>query len=278
MSDKAKVATALWMFVGIALGLSVLHWVLFYVAGQVGWELHKGTFGVIRSYGPTFAAIGALAYIGGRPALRDLWSSVIKWRISGRLYAIALLGPLAVMTVALGAMLIFAPDALAFGDVNPLKLVAIFVVLIFLDGPLGEEPGWRGYFLPALMQKYNAVVASLIVGLVWFLWHLPLYHADGKDLTPDFLAKYLLFTLALSFMHTWLFKRSGGSVLLNVLFHNMTNYVVLTAFTLYPALKETGLDNQIYLYIILAVGTLAAWSLWQSTKASTSGPGTESSA
>lgn len=273
MSDKAKVATALWIFVGIALGLPVLYWLLFYFARQAGWEPPRGVFGVLRSYGPTFAAIGALAYVGGRPALRDLWTSVIKWRVSGRLYAIALFGPLAVMTVAIGAMFFFAPEAMTLGDFNPLKLAAIFVVLIFLDGPLGEEPGWRGYFLPALMKKYNAIVASLLVGVVWFLWHLPHYHTDGKDLTPDYLVKYLLFTFALSFMHTWFFKRSGGSVLLNVLFHNMTNFVVLTGFTLFPALKDATLDNHTYLYIMLTVGALAAWSLWRTDNAPASDTG-----
>ncbi len=68
-------------------------------------------------------------------------------------------------------------------------------------------------------------------------------------------------------MHTWFFKRSGGSVFLNVLFHNMTNYVVLMSFTLFPALKDTRLDNQIYFYIMLAVGALAAWSLWRTDNA-----------
>ncbi len=160
-------------------------------------------------------------------------------------------------------MRVLAPELLVPGDVNPLKLVAIWVAMVFLDGPLGEEPGWRGYFLPALMRRYNPVVASLLVGVVWYLWHLPHYHADGKDLNPDYLVKYLLFTLGLSLMHTWLFQRSGGSVFLNVVFHNMTNFIVLSAFTLFPALREATLDNNTYLYTVLAVGALAAWSLWR---------------
>ena len=243
------------------LGLPLLYWVVFHFAGQAGVELPRGVFGTFRSYGPTLAAVVALAYVGGRPALRDLWSGVIKWRVSGRIYAIALLGPVAMMALAVSIVYLLEPDALVLGEVNYLKLVAILVILPFLDGPLGEEPGWRGYFLPALMARYNPLVASMLVGLVWYLWHLPHYHVDGRIADADFLWKYLLYTIALSFMHTWLYKKTRGSVLINVLFHNMTNYVVLMSFTLFPALKDTQTDNQLYFIMMLTLGALAAWSI-----------------
>jgi len=106
-----------------------------------------------------------------------------------------------------------------------------------------------------------------LVGAVWYLWHLPLYHADGDDLTPGFFAKYLFFILAQSMMHTWLHRRSG-IVLVNVLFHNMTNYIVLIGFTLFPPLREATLDDNIYLYSTIAIGVLAAWSLSRKREAS----------
>ncbi len=81
-------------------------------------------------------------------------------------------------------------------------------------------------------------------------------------MSGDFLFKYLLFMFTLSFMHTWLYKKTGGSVLIHVLFHNMTNYVVLLSFTLFPALKGIALDNTVYFYAMLALGALAAGSLW----------------
>ena len=262
-NSEARESRALWLFVGVVLGLPVLYWLVFYLAERAGWALPRFLSGSIRSYGPTFAAIAALSYSGGRDALRDLWSSVIRWRAPGRLWALVFLGPLAVIVVIFGVVRAVAPESLAPGDVNPLKLVAIFVVMIFLDGPLGEEPGWRGYFLPALMRRYDAFVATLLVAVVWYLWHLPHYHVDGRLTDVTFLWKYLLFMFALAFMHTWLFKRSGGSVLLNIVFHNMTNFIVLSGFTLFPALREETLDNTIYFICTCAVGALAAWSVWR---------------
>jgi len=85
-------------------------------------------------------------------------------------------------------------------------------------------------------------------------------------MSGDFLFKYLLFIFALSFMHTWLYKKTGGSVLINVLFHNMTNYVVLLSFTLFPALKGIVLDNTVYFYSMMALGALAAGSLWMQSR------------
>ena len=260
-NSSERSTTALWLFVLVVLGLPVLYWVVFFLAKQSDVQLSRNVFGVIRSYGPTFAALVALRYVSGRGAWRPLWASVIQWRISARWYAIALLLPLAMMFFALGITYFMHPDVFSLGDINPLKLFAILLILPFLDGPLGEEPGWRGYFLPALMQRHNAIVASLIVGLVWYLWHLPHYQMDGKDMGGDFLVKYLLFTIALSLLHTWLYKKTGGSVLIHVIFHNMTNYVVLMSFTLFPGLQSIELDNNLYFYSMLAMGALAAVAL-----------------
>ncbi len=151
MTNDKRSTIALWLFVGVVLGLPLLYWTIFYVAAQAGVQLSKNVFGVVRGFGPTIAALAALAYVGGRGAWRPLWTSVIQWRVSGRWYALALLTPLGVLLLALGVTYIVQPDVFSLGEVNPLKLVAILIILPFLDGPLGEEPGWRGYFLPALM-------------------------------------------------------------------------------------------------------------------------------
>lgn len=249
------------LYVVVVLGLSALHWLTFYLAGRAGWRLPEFAFGVLRSYGPTIAAIAALLYLGGRAELSRLWTGLTRWRLPGRLYLLVLVGPLVALAGILAVARVLIPEAMTASWVSPLKLLAIVVALVFLDGPLGEEPGWRGYLLPALLRTKSAIVASVGVALVWFAWHLPLYHADGKDLTPDYLAKYLLYTLALSFLHTWLFRRSGGSVLLNVLFHNMTNAMFFLPYKIFPALASEPLYTNLYLGCALVAGALAAWSL-----------------
>jgi len=131
MTNDKRSTIALWIFVGVVLGLPLLYWTIFYVAAQAGVQLSRNIFGVVRCFGPTVAAVAALTYIGGRGAWRPLWTSLIQWRVSGRLYAIALLTPLAVMSLALGITYIVQPDVFSLGEINPLKLVAILIILPF---------------------------------------------------------------------------------------------------------------------------------------------------
>ena len=100
---------ALRIFVTVVLGLPVLYWILFYFTGKAGIELNRGVFGTLRSYGPALGAVFAIAYVGGKTALRDLWKNVINWRVSGRLYALALLGPLMLMCLAISVLFVLEP-------------------------------------------------------------------------------------------------------------------------------------------------------------------------
>jgi len=260
MQDDEKLVVSLQIFVRVVLGLSVLYWGAFQIASLLEYELPADLLGTMRGFGPTIAALFALGYLGGIGAIRSLFASIFNWRVSSRMYLIALLAPVTAMTIALAIAYAKEPDAFALGDINPLRLAVIFFILPIFDGPLGEEPGWRGFFLPALLQRHSSVVASLFVGLVWYLWHLPHYLVDGRSLDGDFLTKYLVYTMALSLAHTWLFKKTGGSVLIHVLFHNTTNYVVLFAAMLFPGVREEMVSDN-YFFGMLALGVIAALSL-----------------
>ena len=125
----------------------------------------------------------------------------------------------------------------------------------------GEEVGWRGYFLPRLLRQMGPVPASLVVGVVWFLWHLPLYAADGMALTPAFLASYLIELLAVATIYTWFFLRSDGSVLLAILLHDAFNYVQFLATRLFPAMTDGTAVDRLYTGGAVVLGVLAARSL-----------------
>lgn len=260
MEDGWRRSVSLRIFVCTVLGLSVLYWATFQVAPRIGVELPVELLGILRGFGPTVAAIVALGYLGGFRAVGSLLARTFDWRISSRLYAFALLAPSIAMAIALSIAYTKEPTAFSLGDVNIVKLFAIFFILPIFDGPLGEEPGWRGFFLPALLQKHSSVVASFLVGLVWYLWHLPHYLTDGRPMDSEFLTKYLVYNMALSLAHTWLYKRTGGSVLIHVLFHNTTNYAVLFSAMLFPALREDMVGDN-YFYAMILLGVLAALSL-----------------
>ena len=110
--------------------------------------------------------------------------------------------------IALGGAIAPSP---AIGHV-PLAAVN-FVLVLLLGGPLGEEFGWRGYALPALQERYSWRFASLILGVVWGVWHLPLFYIADTAQSHIPFALFMLSTIALSVLFTWLFNRAGGSVL-----------------------------------------------------------------
>jgi membrane protease YdiL (CAAX protease family) len=93
--------------------------------------------------------------------------------------------------------------------------VATFLFSIFPGSALGEELGWRGFALPHLQTARSALGASLVLGTLWGVWHLPLY-LTGTDIRPPSL-------FPASVIYTWMYNSTGGSLLIVVLFHAASN-------------------------------------------------------
>jgi membrane protease YdiL (CAAX protease family) len=98
--------------------------------------------------------------------------------------------------------------------------VFILPFLIFDLLTNGEEMGWRGYVLPRLQAKHSALVSSLILGVVWALWHLPRYFAPGN--TGSF-GLLMLKLLADAVIYTWVYNNTRGSLLLTTILHAAGN-------------------------------------------------------
>lgn len=169
------------------------------------------------------------AVIDGRTGLRKLGRRLLTWRVGPRWYAVALFGFVLIdlMAVALAAVLsggmpdlsnVFAQDL--FG---PTAMLWVFVVPFFLFDAVanGEELGWRGYALPKLLQRHGALIASMILGLVWAFWHLPKFLVVGG--THEGFGWFLLDVLAKAVLFTWLYQHTRGSLLLAILFHASIN-------------------------------------------------------
>jgi len=261
LPGRRSTAAAVPVFVGLALGLSGLYWLLFALRARDWLPFDPGSdlFGAARGYTPAIAAALTAFVLSGREGLVELRKRLGRWRVAPRLYALALFGPLGASLVALlaarfsGVEARFAPGAIPIP-----KLVLVFLFFAIVDGPLGEEIGWRGYLLPRLLERRGPVVASLVVGVVWYLWHLPLYVATGRfELTAGFLVGYLVQNVAWSFVHTWFFRRSGGSAFLAVFLHTAGNYSVYLLVTLFPALEQAPATEPAYV-AALSLAALAA--------------------
>ena len=173
--------------------------------------------GIFGLFGPALAAMIMAAVTGGKTGLKALLSRAVRWRVGLPWYVIALGLPtvLSLATAAL-AYLLGAPKLLQVGTLTIFDII-LFVLVV------GEELGWRGYALPLLLDKRSPLTASVILGVVWGLWHLPTFLVPG---TPQYglpLTAFMLLTIEYSILMTWVFLQTLGSVLIATVFHGAIN-------------------------------------------------------
>jgi membrane protease YdiL (CAAX protease family) len=198
-----------------------------------------GVVGQAWTWAPAIAALLAAALTGGRDAVRELGARLVRWRVGWQWYLVVILGPAAFSLAVAGVYALLGgswsaatPPALREG---PLMLLPLFLVILILTDGLGEELAWRGFALPRLLSRHNALVASLILGVIWALWHLPLVWTEGASMYQQPLWLFLLDIPAKSVLFTWVFLHTRGSVLLAMLFHGATNL-----FAVSPTLTGNG--------------------------------------
>lgn len=179
---------------------------------EYGWLFLLGTFT------PTLAAVIVTGVKSGKTEIRELFKGWTKWKMNEISYLIAL-SPIIIILIVIGFFYLFG------GQVN-LNLSNILSLIIFalLVGPIGEETGWRGFALPKLQSRYSAIKSTLILGTIWSVFHLPLWFVRDSMQTMPFWLFYVLI-VASSFIYTYLYNNSGGSLLTTCLFHFSFNFV-----------------------------------------------------
>ncbi len=189
-------------------------------------------------FSPTISAIALSWLNGGLPEVKRLLSGFTRWKAGARWYfaaAFLFVGPLviALIYIALGN----SPLGLRPGWTIPLLLAQMFTQ--FFAGPASEEAGWRGFALPRLEAKYNALVSSLILGVIWTFWHLPLFYLTGATQMSIPIPIYLVLTTTLTIYMTWLFNNTRGSLIITTLAHyayNLTGTFLTGPLSLMPAM------------------------------------------
>jgi len=178
----------------------------------------------LGAFGPSLAAFITLAIFNKR-AIYGLLRKTISMG-SVLLFSISLLSPflLYIVSAFICSLYSGAKFNLAnLGTSNEFPQWNLATVLLYnlVTFGIGEETGWRGFALPLLQTKYNALTASLLLTLVWAGWHLPLflYRPGYVDMDLASIAGWVLSLLTGSILLTWLFNSSKGSILLCAIFH-----------------------------------------------------------
>ena len=186
---------------------------------------------IVMSYMPTLAAVIVTGQTNGKEGVRELFRKLLIGRVGLRWYLFAIFG-LAVIYIAV----ILLHNFMAGSSVLPILseklpplspsqlvfyVIPMFLVITILNG---EELGWRGFALPRLQARYNALTSSLILGVIWTLFHLPLFFTVTGSSQADWpFASFLVSTMAMTILYTWMYNNTRGSVLMAYLFHGAAN-------------------------------------------------------
>ncbi len=173
---------------------------------------------IFYAIGPALAAVIVLRVTRGKAGVRDLDKGLIQWRVSLVWYILAILGSGALLIVAQVITKLLGLTVTIAMPQRELSFYVIFSYAISFLANTCEEIGWRGFALPRLQKQYSALLATLIVGVLWGLWHLPLLFMVGNPMSeyPFF---WFVSIFADAFVYTWLYNSTKGSILIVALFH-----------------------------------------------------------
>jgi membrane protease YdiL (CAAX protease family) len=187
----------------------------------------KSVFLILYQFCPTVAALIVAHALGGWAEIKQLLKKFLIWRVGFKWYLFVFLFPVVARLLAVGVNVLlggepprfFSSATVGFSGISPI-LIVLFIGL-FIRPSLVEEIGWRGFALPRLQERFGALGASLILGLLWGFWH---FHPVNFPFYKDWMLWFLLMAVCVSVIYTWIYNHTGGSVLLAALFHASSNF------------------------------------------------------
>ena len=188
-------------------------------------------------------------------SFRDLVARLFKWRVSVWYYVFALAFMAAVKLSAASLYRLDTGEWPAFGTTS--LVVMLIGVLFSTPVQAGEEIGWRGFMLQRLAERMGSAWASLLVGVIWAAWHLPMFFMRGGDMVGLSFPVFVLMVTALSVSLAWLYWRTGGSLLLTMIMHAAINNTAVIV----PSQSPADPDH-VFLFFTTPIGWLTTIILW----------------
>lgn len=228
-----------------------------------GMPVAFGLVGILSSYGPSLAGLVVAVVCAGRPGAGEWLARWTRWRVGWKWYAAALLCAPVLFVLQ---HLITYPEAFvhrlllppSWPELRDVSAGFFLSFILYFPYIAGEEGGWRGFALPQLQSRYGAVWASCLIAGMWEAWHFPgtlpsptPYYESGALAVGVSLVRVYLIMVVFSMVCTWIFNRTGGSLLPVIAWHAMTDATGDAERHLFPAVGPTRPGH--------AVGD---WILW----------------
>lgn len=201
---------------------------------------------LIPAFGPFISAIIVIRITEGKDGLKIFIQQLTKFRVKLYWYAIVFLIPFLSYTLPKLILFLFgySIEELWFNNIS-WSINGIFILDLCIAG-LAEEPGWRGYAVPRLNQKFNPIITSVIIGVVWAFWHFPFYMSGVRSMQS--FPGFLIIVIALSFIYTWIYVNTK-SLPLVILFHAFHN-ICSGIFSNFPGTFYIAL---VYIVIVIII-------------------------
>lgn len=194
--------------------------------------------------GPTLSAVILISLAEGRHGLGIFFKRYVQWRAGIGWWLIVLFGILILLNI-IATIIIGRSILIEFinniGLILPTYLITLVAGVIL--GPLWEEPGWRGFAFPRLQNRFGPILASVILGTMWALWHLPGY--VGGWMESDFLA-LLVYCIGFSIFAAWIYNNTRGSILLMILLHSSSNAAISIGGKILPTDLTPAMQSIVY--------------------------------
>jgi hypothetical protein len=175
---------------------------------------------------PTILGLVCAFAFDGVAGLKDLLHRIFRWRIALRWYLLSTVG---IAALALAARFVqaeinhtAAPPVLDFASWP--HLIWYGVSMLVVDpGPIGEDPGWRGFALPRMLNEFSPWLAAHLLGVVWGIWHLPAFYFSGMPQAELPVVQFMIVCIAQTVVMSWISIRAGGAVIPAILVHWAAN-------------------------------------------------------
>lgn len=227
-----------WFFFLLTFIYSWLLWLPFVLSGFGVIQLSETAASMMTpavmlgAFGPLLAAVILIIRKDGRSGVKKFFRNAFNFRVKLIYYVLALLLPLLITAVAhyivnfTGIDILPAnlfPEDLA---VPVIVLIIPYFIFILVAGGGQEEFGWRGYAQQPLQQRFGILGGSILLGIVWGVWHLPLWFMPGEGHAYYSFYAFLLFTVSMSVILGWLYNASGKKLIVPLIMHAMSNVSV----------------------------------------------------
>ncbi len=226
---------------------------------------------IIGAFAPLLAAITLVAREEGWKGTRVFFRQALDIHIKPVFLVVALALPILIhwiahyLALAVGldvAKTLFPTEI----SVAPIVLAIPYFILMLVIGGGQEEFGWRGYAQEPLQEKIGVIPASLVIGVIWGIWHLPLWFMTGDLHSAYSFLAFVMMTTSISIIYAWLYNSSGKKLIVVMFFHAMSN----TAAPLLPFLH--GIEGKpesaywIYAAVNVIFGFIFAYILVRGSK------------